>query len=221
MYKKMILLLCLTLSLIMAGCGGRNKTDDSDVTTEGSAVAVPTADLSDIVVEEEKIEQVKEETPKIEEKVEKPEQIQEEYVNDESEELTCVLPDGFETYPDEEGLYVHKSFPKDVSTISYVISESDEVEMTKEMLETDLEADYLDAYGDNVDVKIIEFENIKVDGRRSLRIKLEYEFKGTMYEQLMYVIYNGADAHVLNFTQEKDGKWAEEFEACVESIAFE
>ena len=215
MFKKKILLLCLALTLAMAGCGSKDKTEDSDVTTEGSAVEVPTADLSDIVVEEEEVQETKEEV------VEKTEEVKEEYVNDESEELTCVLPDGFEAYPDEEGLYVHKSFPKDVSTISYVISESDAVEITKEMLEADLEADYLEAYGDDVDVKISEFENVRVDGRRSLRIKLEYEFKGVEYEQLMCLIYNGADAHVLNFTQEKGGKWTEEFEACVESIAFE
>lgn len=217
MYKKKILLLCLTLALVMAGCGGKDNTENSDVTTEGSAVAVPTADLSDIVVEEE--EKTEEESKT--EPVQETEPAQEEYIYDESEELTCVLPKGFEAYPDEEGLYVHKSFPKDTSTISYVITDSDSEEVTREMLETDLEADYLDAYGDEVDVKVNEFKVVKIDGRKSLRIKLEYEFKGVEYEQLMYYIYNGADAHVLNFTQEKGGKWTEEFETCGESIVFE
>lgn len=217
MYKKKTLLLCLTLALVMAGCGSKDNTENSDVTTEGSAVAVPTADLSDIVVEEE--EKTEEESKT--EPVQETEPEQEEYIYDESEELTCVLPKGFEVYPDEEGLYVHKSFPKDASTISYVITDSDSEEVTREMLETDLEADYLDAYGDEVDVKVNEFEVVKIDGRKSLRIKLEYEFKGVEYEQLMYYIYNGADAHVLNFTQEKGGKWTEEFETCGESIAFE
>ena len=37
--------------------------------------------------------------------------------------LTCVLPKGFQDDGDNEGLYVHKSYPTDISTISHVISE--------------------------------------------------------------------------------------------------
>lgn len=211
MYKNRIMLCVLALAFVMSACGNKDKKN-SDVTIEKPAVEISTAGSDDNIVEEEKKTETKEEMV---------DNNEEEYVNDESEELTCVLPDGFEEYPDEEGLYVHKSFPKDTSTISYVISDSGEAEITKEQLEADLEADYLDAYGDEVDVKVSEFKNIRVDDRRSLYIKLEYEFKGVEYEQFMCLIYNGADAHVLNFTQEKGGKWTEEFEECIESIAFE
>ena len=211
MYKKRILLCALILIFVMSACGNK-KQDDSEVTIEKPAVEMPTAGSDDSGIEEEKPE---------EDTVEKVDEIQEEYISDESEQLTCVLPDGFEEYPDEEGLYVHKSFPKDTATISYVISDSDEAEITKEKLEVDLEADYLDAYGDEVDVIVSEFKTVKIDGRKSLYIKLEYEFKEIEYEQFMCLIYNGVDAHVLNFTQEKDGKWAEAFEECIESIAFE
>lgn len=210
MKKLSIMLIGVMLVLTMTGCG--EKKDNSDVTIEESAVGDTAADSDNMIVETEEI-------PKADAEINTD---QEEYINDESEELTCVLPDGFKEYPDEEGLYVYKNFPKDPSTISYVISESDTTtEITKESLKADLEADYLEAYGDQVDIEITEFQNIKIDGRKSLSIKMEYEFKGVAYEQLMYVIYNGTDLHVLNFTQEKDGKWSEEFKACVDSIAFE
>lgn len=210
MKKLSIMLIGVMLVLTMTGCG--EKKDNSDVTIEESAVGDTAADSDNMIVETEEI-------PKADSEINTD---QEEYINDESEELTCVLPDGFKEYPDEEGLYVYKNFPKDASTISYVISESDTTaEITKESLKADLEADYLEAYGDQVDIEITEFQNIKIDGRKSLSIKMEYEFKGVAYEQLMYVIYNGADLHVLNFTQEKDGKWSEEFKACADSIAFE
>lgn len=210
MKKLSIMLIGVMLVLTMTGCG--EKKDNSDVTIEESAVGDTAADSDNMIVETEEI-------PKADAEINTD---QEEYINDESEELTCVLPDGFKEYPDEEGLYVYKNFPKDPSTISYVISESDKTtEITKESLKADLEADYLEAYGDQVDIEITEFQNIKIDGRKSLSIKMEYEFKGVAYEQLMYVIYNGTDLHVLNFTQEKDGKWSEEFKACADSIAFE
>lgn len=210
MKKLSIMLIGVMLVLTMTGCG--EKKDNSDVTIKESAVGDTAADSDNMIVETEEI-------PKADAEINTD---QEEYINDESEELTCVLPDGFKEYPDEEGLYVYKNFPKDPSTISYVISESDTTaEITKESLKADLEADYLEAYGDQVDIEITEFQNIKIDGRKSLSIKMEYEFKGVAYEQLMYVIYNGADLHVLNFTQEKDGKWSEKFKACADSIAFE
>lgn len=212
MYKKRIMLCVLLMMFLMTACSDKKDTESSDVTMQKPAVETSAAGSDDVIVEEEKKEEIV---------TEKKETVQEEYVNDESEELTCVLPDGFEEYPDEEGLYVHKSFPKDTSTISYVISDSDSTEVTKEKLKADLEADYLNAYGDEVDITVSEFRNAKVDGRKSVHIKLEYEFKGIEYEQFMCLIYNGADAHVLNFTQEKDGKWAEAFEECIASIAFE
>ena len=215
MYKKRIMLCVLSLLFLMTACGNKEKEESSDVTMQKPAVEESAAGSDDTIVEEE------EKTEPKEEAVEKTEAVQEEYVNDESEELTCVLPDGFEAYPEEEGLYVHKSFPKDTATISYVISDSDATEITKEKLETDLEADYLDAYGDEVDVIVSQFKEAKIDGRKSVHIKLEYEFKGVEYEQFMCLIYNGADAHVLNFTQEKGGKWTEDFEKCIDSIAFE
>lgn len=213
MKKISIMLISVMLFTVMTGCSSENKNSDVTIETsiEESAVGNTTADSDSLIVNTEEIPDAE---------LEK-EADTEEYVNDESEELTCVLPDGFKAYPEEEGLYVYKNFPKDSSTISYVISENDAPEITKESLKSDLEADYLDAYGDQVDITITEFKKTKIDGRKSLRIKMEYEFKGIAYEQLMCAIYNGADLHVLNFTQEKDGKWSEEFEACIESIAFE
>ena len=137
--------------------------------------------------------------------------------------LSCSIPEGFEPHPDEEGLYIHKSYPKDISTISYVISESDEdtSDITEENFKEMLEADYMSAYGDEVEINITEFKKIKVDGRNGLRIMLNCEFKGQEYEQLMYMIFNGEETHILDFTQEKGGKWMDKFIECGDSLAFE
>lgn len=137
-------------------------------------------------------------------------------------DLTCTLPAGFEEQPDEPGLYVYKTYPVDSSTISYVISESDYdiSDVSKENFEQELEEDFYDIYGDQVGVNITQYEKITIDGRNGLRIMMTYEFKGAEYEQLMYMLYNGNESHILNFTQEQGGKWMDEFEKCGETIAF-
>ena len=140
----------------------------------------------------------------------------------EDADLTCTLPEGFEALPDEPGLYVYKTYPTDSSTISYVISESDYdiSDVSKEEFKKNLEEDFYNTYGDQVDVNITQYDKITIDGRNGLRIKMAYAFKGVEYEQLMYMLYNGNESHILNFTQEQGGKWMEEFEKCGETIGF-
>lgn len=208
MYKRwMLTLSALLLAAQMTGCGSKDNNGTTEIVEE-SAVDYTTADSDDFQQGDETAEQ--------EDNGE-----EEEPVVFEDAELTCELPRGFRAYQDEEGLYVHKNYPTDLSTISYVISESDEdiTQMKQEEFTDLLEADYYDAYGDNVEIQIEEYDHIEVDGRNGLRIKFEYEFKGVEYEQLMCAIYNGDETHILNYTQEKDGKWMEEFEKSADSIS--
>lgn len=137
-------------------------------------------------------------------------------------ELVCVLPDGFKAAPNEDGLYVHSSYPQDTSTISYVISDGtrDLTEIDMKDYESDIEASFYDTYGDEVDVTVTSYENVVVDGRKGLKIKISYEFKGIGYEQLIYMIYNGTETHIMNYTQEADGNWMEKFEESGSSIWF-
>lgn len=207
MYKKLIILLVtMVLMAQVIGCGNKNNHESTEAE---SAVETATADLNDDQPD----------LPEVSEEAVVPEE--DEDVVYEPADLSCELPKGFVAY-DEEGVYVHKSYPTDISTISYVISESDEdiTQMSQDEYKKLLEDDFLSAYGDEVKVIIISYENIKVDKRNGLKIKLEYEFKGVEYEQLNYIIYNGDETHSLNFTQEKGEDWMEEFEKSGNSLHF-
>lgn len=212
MYKRWMLLLMVSLMLFgIAGCG-KNENNDTTEVGEESAVGNTTADSDDI--------QYVADLPAI------PATDMADAVSEEASfkdgSIVCELPNGFKADPNEEGLYVHKNYPKDLSTISYVIAESGEdvTQIKQNEYQAMLEADFLSSYGDDVTVNITLYQKIKVDGRNGLKIKLNYEFKGVMYEQLIYMLYNGDESHILCFTQDEDGKWEEEFEKCGDSISF-
>lgn len=215
MYKKLILLLVTSVLMVqIIGCGNKNNQES---TGNGSAVENSTADSDNSQVDLENIPQISENSDT------KQGTVTDEEVVYEPADLSCELPNGFEAYEDEEGVYVYKNYPKDSSTISYVISESDEdiTKMTRDEYKKLLEDDFLEVYGDDVKININSFEYIKVDKRNGIKIKLEYEFKGVEYEQLNYIIYNGDETHSLNFTQEKGGKWMDDFEKSGDSLHFE
>ncbi|MBD5502117.1 MAG: hypothetical protein HDR10_13145 [Lachnospiraceae bacterium] len=211
MNKKLMIVLVAGLCMIqISGCGNKNKPESTEVNE--SAVETSTADS-------DKVDSADiPELPPIEQEEE--EDTLEFY---EEADLACVLPNGFSAYDGEEGVYVYRTYPKDLSTISYVISEGDEniTKMSKEEYVDMIEADFLDVYGDNVQIKINSYERIKVDRRDGLKVKLEYEFKGVEYEQLIYIIYNGDETHHLNFTQEKGAGWMDEFEETGNTISFQ
>ncbi|MGN0376942.1 MAG: hypothetical protein ACI4ED_04835 [Suilimivivens sp.] len=212
MYKKLILVLVTGVLMVqIIGCG--NKSNQESTGNE-SAVGSSTADSDNSQVDLVDITENSD--------IQQGTEMDEEVVC-EPADLSCELPNGFEPYEGEEGVYVYKTYPKDVSTISYVISESDEdiTQMTQDEYKKLLEDDFLDAYGDDVKIIINSFENIKVDKRNGIKIKLEYEFKGVEYEQLNYIIYNGDETHSLNFTQEKGEKWMDDFEKCGDSLHFQ
>lgn len=213
MFKRWMLLLITGLFLTqIIGCGN-NKNQESTEVIEESAVDNTTADSDNVQSELEEL-------PPIVEEPEGAATDDEQPVFGEAE-LVCSIPEGFEAYEGDEGLYVHKSYPSDLSSISYVISESEEdvSAIEKNDYKKMLEEDFYESYGDEVDVSITEYEKIKVDGRNGLKIKLDYAFKGIEYEELIYMIYNGDESHIVCYTQEKDGKWTEEFETSGDSIS--
>ena len=200
--RWIMLLVAGILSGMVVGCGNRSTTTSEQEVNESIDETEDELEENDTLDEEDSQEEAS--------------------VVFTDADLTCTLPKGFEAQPDEPGLYVHKTYPTDSSTISYVISESDYdiSDVSKEEFKQDLEEDFYVTYGDQIDVNITQYEKITVDGRNGLRIMMTYEFKGVEYEQLMYMLYNGNESHILNFTQEQGGKWMDEFEKCGETIAF-
>lgn len=210
MYKRWMLLLITGLLLTQVGCGNKESKESTEVIEE-SAVDNTTADSDNVQSDVEELPSLVEET----------EETDDEPVVFGEAELTCSLPQGFKALDGEEGMYVHKSYPNDLSSISYVISEDTEdvTLIEQEEYKQMLEEDFYESYGDEVEVIITQYKKIKVDGRNGLKIKLNYEFKGIAYEELIYMIYNGNESHILCYTQEKDGKWAEAFEESGDSIS--
>lgn len=209
MSKRFVIALLMTVIIVTVGCGN-NQITSTEMTDE-SAVVNTTADSDN-----SKVESSVSKLPKI-------------TVSDEQEDffapadLTCVLPKGFKDNGDGEGLYIHKSYPNDISTINHVISDNPEdiSQWSADDFITQLEADYYEAYGDHIDIVILQSDNLKVDGRPGIRILMEFEFKGVAYEQLMYAFYNGTESHYLYYFQEKGNKWMDEFIKSGETIHFQ
>lgn len=219
MMKRWMLILVSGLLLTQSiGCG-KNKEQEPTEVIEESAVDNPTADSDSIQSEIEEL------PPLVEEPAQEPEKETAQEAEEEpvygAAELVCAIPQGFKAHEGDEGLYVHKSYPNDLSSISYVISESSEdvSAISKEDYKAMLEGDFYESYGDEVEVTINQYKNIKVDGRPGLKIKLSYEFKGIEYEELIYMIYNKEESHIVCYTQEKGGKWTQEFEDSGDSIS--
>lgn len=204
MDKRWLILLMILITVQITGCAGRENENPADPGTSAGqeiseAESTGTIELSSWSDRED--EEQQEFAPA---------------------ELACTIPDGFEEQSDEAGLYLHKSFPEDVSSISYIITQTDETvrNMTEEDYRKAYEKELYDAYGDEVDIIIHSFEHVKVDQRNAIRITLEYELKGVTYEQLNLMIFNGYEDHIMSYTQEAGGKWMEEFEKCSETLHF-
>lgn len=201
MKKKLIAVLLSVLVIVTVGCGNTKKTyDTQEEAVETESAAVERAELPALTDNGE-----------------------DEETHYAPANLTCAIPKGFVDNGDNEGLYVHKSYPSDISTISHVISDEGEDISTwsVEEFKEKLEQDYYDAYGDVVEIEILQSDKLKVDGRPGYRILMQFEFKGIVYEQLMYAFFNGDEVHYVYYTQEQGGKWMDKFIESGDSIRFE
>ena len=201
MQKRLIVLLISIMLLTMTACGNKSLESANEAIAEQTDVEdVPKADLTE----------------------NNGESNEQEIITFSDGELRWKLPEQFEELEDEEGIYVHKSYPKDISTVSYIILENDSsfTDITKEEFRSMLEDDIYDTYGDEVDVIVNKYEKGKLNDRNTLRIDFEFQFKGTDYEQIEIIIFNGDETHIINYMQEKGGKWSEEFEKSISSMSF-
>lgn len=209
MYKRLILMLAFGMLVVsLAGCG---KNRGSAEVNEESAVDNSAADSADALVDSVKFPELSPE-----------EEVAEEEVIYEPAMLACSLPKDFKPDSGEEGLWVHKSYPTELSSISYDISEGSEnfSQMTLEEYKSLMEDDYISTYGDAVTLNISVYEKIAIDRRNGFKILMSYELKEIEYEQLTYLLFNGDEIHNLTFTQEKGNDRMDDFEACAETIHF-
>lgn len=201
MQKRLIVLLISIMLLTMTACGNKSLESANEAIAEQTDVEdEPKADLTE----------------------DNGESNEQEIITFSDGELRWKLPEQFEELEDEEGIYVHKSYPKDISTVSYIILDNDSsfTDITKEEFQSMLEDDIYDTYGDEVDVIVNKYEKGKLNDRNTLRIDFEFQFKGTDYEQIEIIIFNGDETHIINYMQEKGGKWSEEFEKSISSMSF-
>ena len=201
MQKRLIVLLISIMLLTMTACGNKSLESANEAIAEQTDVEdEPKADLTE----------------------DNGESNEQEMITFSDGELRWKLPEQFEELEDEEGIYVHKSYPKDISTVSYIILDNDSsfTDITKEEFQSMLEDDIYDTYGDEVDVTVNKYEKGKMNSRNTLRIDFEFQFKGTDYEQIEIIIFNGDETHIINYMQEKGGKWSEEFEKSISSMSF-
>lgn len=201
MQKRRIVLLISIMLLTMTACGNKSLESSNEAIAEQTDVEdEPKADLTE----------------------DNGESNEQEIITFSDGELRWKLPEQFEELEDEEGIYVHKSYPKDISTVSYIILDNDSsfTDITKEEFQSMLEDDIYDTYGDEVDVIVNKYEKGKLNDRNTLRIDFEFQFKGTDYEQIEFIIFNGDETHIINYMQEKGGKWSEEFEKSISSMSF-
>lgn len=207
MQRKIIALLMAAMLMTIVGCGNKENNAQAEIEKEEE-------------VSDSETEIIEETLPNLEGTEEGEEEEESIFFSD--ADLLWTLPKGFKELKGEEGVYVHKSYPKDTSTVTYVISESntDFSDISKEEFQKLLEDDFYNAYGDEVAINISKYEKSKVNDRTALRIDFEYLFKGTDYLQTEIMIFNGDETHIINYTQEKDGKWSEEFERSIASFSF-
>lgn len=138
--------------------------------------------------------------------------------------LYCRLPRGFVQYENNPGIFVCRDYPKDIACISYIIADYDGQEM--EASETDLlesiREDFRNDYGEEVEVEASGYETFQIGECPATKMQLSYSLFGTSYDMIQMIIFDARNKqeHIINFIQEKDGKWTIDFQKSVDSITF-
>lgn len=133
-----------------------------------------------------------------------------------------TLPEAFSESEDIEGMYVTKRYPIDASTIYYVALGRDVALqlMTEETFKAQAEENFFKEYGEEIEVHIDSFEQIRIDGCPAFRILCHYQVGDTQITQLEYAI-NADKSYVVTYSQTEDYDRMEEYEASAETIHLE
>ncbi len=133
-----------------------------------------------------------------------------------------TLPEEFEPAEDMEGMYVTGRYPIDASTIYYAELEKDTVLqlMTEESFTQQIQENLEEIYGEEVEVTIDSFEQIKMQGYPAFKILCHYQVGDVKVTQLEYAI-NADKSYVITYSQTGDYDRMEEYEASAETIKVE
>ncbi|MCR5503066.1 MAG: hypothetical protein K6F53_08655 [Lachnospiraceae bacterium] len=193
--KKTYAILLAAGLVFLTACGSSNTSTDNNTDSAVAPAAAVSATVSKEVVSD---------------------QIVEEFVEDEftfgPADLRCEIPKGF-VESEYEGEYYTKKYPKDVSSINQVIIESDEntTLMTKDEYIKMVQVEFAEAYGDNINVNITQFDKMMITGRPALVVMYDYKFKGDTYSVLTYMIYNGTETNYVTYLQGPGADWMDAF----------
>lgn len=132
------------------------------------------------------------------------------------------LPEDFVESEDLKGMYVTNRYPIDASTIYYVELEQDiSLQlMTQDTFTEQMEQQFVDTYGEEIDLQVDSFEKIKIDGYPGFRILCHYSVGDVNISQLEYVI-NADKSYVITYSQTGEYDRMEEYEASADTIRLE
>ena len=135
---------------------------------------------------------------------------------------TFTLPEGFEASEDVEGMYVTGRYPIDASLIYYAELEQDMGMqlMTEASFKEQTQDNFREVYGEDVEVMIDSFEQLKMQGYPAFRIQCHYQVGDVKITQLAYAI-NADKSYVITYSQTNDYDRMEEYEASAQTIQVE
>ena len=124
--------------------------------------------------------------------------------------------DGSMVYTAEDGSNIQVQF-QDVDTAG--MSTATDTQQLAADMEAELESQFSEMVGEDVDVAISECSLVAVDGMPGIRVATSYNLAGVPVSQLSYTI--SADGiYTFTFTQMGDAGWMDAFEASAQTIDF-
>lgn len=217
MNRKRVWLITVLTVLMLTGCTALQQEADTGINQ--SAADGSAADTNETMVERAEVQK---DLPVLETQKTGEEPLTEEAVL--LGRLYCRLPRGFVQYENNPGIFVCRDYPKDIACISYIIADYDGQEM--EASETDLlesiREDFKNDYGEEVEVEASGYETFQIGECPATKMQLSYSLFGTSYDMIQMIIFDARNKqeHIINFIQEKDGKWTIDFQKSVDSITF-
>ena len=124
--------------------------------------------------------------------------------------------DGSMVYTAEDGSNIQVQY-QDVDTAG--MSTATDTQQLAADMEAELESQFSEMVGEDVDVTISECSLVAVDGMPGIRVATSYDLAGVPVSQLSYTI--SADGiYTFTFTQMGDAGWMDAFEASAQTIDF-
>lgn len=218
MNRKRVWLITVLTVLMLTGCTALQQEADTGINQ--SAADGSAADTNETMVERAEVQK---DLPVLETQKTGEEPLTEEAVL--LGRLYCRLPRGFVQYENNPGIFVCRDYPKDIACISYIIADYDgqeEMEASETDLLESIREDFKNDYGEEVEVEASGYETFQIGECPATKMQLSYSLFGTSYDMIQMIIFDARNKqeHIINFIQEKDGKWTIDFQKSVDSITF-